>query len=142
MLLLAAVVLAFLLQYVFPLTWPGLDDRPAQIVGIAIGLGGFLLIVWAAFTLAREKTTVMPHQASEKLVISGPYKYRRNPIYVADVMILLGLAELSKNIWLVAAAIAFVPLVTWLAILPEERHLEARFGDDYRDYKQRTRRWI
>ena len=40
------------------------------------------------------------------------------------------------------AAIAFVFLVTWLAILPEERHLEARFGEDYLAYKNRTRRWF
>jgi protein-S-isoprenylcysteine O-methyltransferase Ste14 len=42
----------------------------------------------------------------------------------------------------VILALPFAVLVTWLAILPEERHLEERFGDAYRDYKARTRRWI
>ena len=60
----------------------------------------------------------------------------------ADVMILLGAAELSKNIWFVIGAAVFGVLVTVLAILPEERHLEARFGDAYRNYKQRSRRWL
>ena len=48
----------------------------------------------------------------------------------------------THNIWFAILAIPYIPLVTWLAILPEERHLEARFGDAWRDYKARTRRWI
>ena len=44
--------------------------------------------------------------------------------------------------WFVAAAAAFAALVTWLAILPEERHLERRFGKAYLDYKAKSRRWI
>ena len=57
-------------------------------------------------------------------------------------MILLGLAELSHNIWLAILAPVFAVAVTWLAILPEERHLETRFGDAYRAYKARSRRWL
>ena len=55
---------------------------------------------------------------------------------------MLRVAELTKNIWFVVLAAVFAVLVTWLAILPEERHLEARFGDEFRNYKARTRRWI
>ncbi len=69
-------------------------------------------------------------------------RIRRNPIYIADVLMLLGVAELTKNVWFAIFAVAFVPLVTWLAILPEERHLEDRFGDTYRAYKASTRRWF
>jgi protein-S-isoprenylcysteine O-methyltransferase Ste14 len=57
-------------------------------------------------------------------------------------MALFGVAELTKNIWFVLAAGLFGLLVTALQILPEERHLEARFGEAYRDYKRRARRWI
>ena len=53
-----------------------------------------------------------------------------------------GVAELMRNIWLVLLTPVFGILVTWLAIIPEERHLEARFGDAYRAYKERTRRLI
>ena len=54
----------------------------------------------------------------------------------------MGLAEVTKNIWFVILGLGFAVAVTWLSILPEERHLEARFGDDYRAYKDKTRRWI
>ena len=84
----------------------------------------------------------MPHQAVSHLVTSGPYAWRRNPIYLGEIMMLLGIAELTKNIWFVAFAFVFGGLITWLAILPEERHLEAKFGDAWRAYAQNTRRML
>lgn len=138
----AAVVLAIALGRLAPLPWPGVDDTPARLVGLGFGAAGLALLVWAGITLRRHNTTILPHAGADALVTSGPYRFRRNPIYLADVLILLAFAELSKNIWFALLALAFALLVTWLAILPEERHLEARFGDTYRDYKDRTRRWI
>lgn len=138
----ATVIAALLLGAYAPLAWPGLDDWPARVVGIGLGVVGFALFFWAAFTLARHHTTVMPHKSSSALVTSGPFRWFRNPIYLGDVFIFLGLAEITKNVWFAILAPVFMGLVTWLAILPEERHLEARFGDAYRAYKAKTRRWI
>lgn len=141
-LLAAAVGGAWLAGEIRPLPWPGLNDMPARVIGLALGLGGLMLGAWAVITLRRHGTTAMPHGGATQLVTSGPFAFRRNPIYLADTLIMLGLAELTKNVWFVAFAAAFGVLVTWLAILPEERHLEARFGQDYLDYKARTRRWV
>lgn len=141
-LLLAAIASAIALGRLNPLPWPGLDDPSARAIGLAIGVGGVLLAGWAVWTLRRAGTTIKPHAAAETLVTSGPFGRFRNPIYIADVMIMLGAAELTKNIWFVVGAALFAILVTFLAILPEERHLEARFGDAYRDYKSRSRRWL
>ncbi len=138
----ALVGMAIALARVYPLDWPGINDLPARVIGGGIGLLGIALLIWSIVTLRRHDTTVMPHAGSEVLVTDGPYRFRRNPIYIADVLILLGLAEITKNVWFVAAAITFVPVITWLAIIPEEKHLEARFGDAYRAYKAKTRRWI
>ena len=141
-LLAASAVAAWILGRLWPVPWPGLDDTPARIVGIGLGLAGLALMAWAGAALRRRRTTILPHKGAERLVTDGPFRYRRNPIYLADVLLLLGAAELTKNIWFVILAPLFAALVTWLAILPEERHLEARFGEAYRDYKARTRRWI
>lgn len=141
-LLVSAVAGGWLLQRALPLGWPGLDDGPARLVGLGIGGLGIALAAWAIITLARAGTTVRPDAAATQLVTTGPFARFRNPIYLADVMILLGLAELTKMIWLAILALVFAILVTYLAILPEERHLEARFGDAYRAYKERSRRWI
>lgn len=141
-LLVAAIAAAIALAKAFPIAWPGMDDAPARFIGLGAGLTGILLLAWSANTLRRHRTTILPNKGADHLVTSGPYRFRRNPIYLADVLILLGLAELTKNVWLVGGAFLFALVVTWLAIIPEERHLEAKFGDAYRAYKERSRRWI
>ena len=136
------VVAAVALGYLAPVAWPGTDDLAARTIGLAIGVAGVALLVWAIVTLRRHGTTVLPDVGATTLVTDGPYWRYRNPIYLADAMVLLGIAELTKNVWFVAATVGFVALVTWLAILPEERHLERRFGKAYTDYKAKSRRWI
>jgi protein-S-isoprenylcysteine O-methyltransferase Ste14 len=138
----ATLAAAWVLERAVPTTWLGLDDPLARFAGSVIGIGGLALMVWGIITLRRARTTVLPHHGASVLVTSGPFRFRRNPIYLGEVMILLGLAELTKSLWLVILAPVFALLITWLAILPEERHLEAKFGDAYRAYKVRTRRWI
>lgn len=141
-LLVCVIAGALVLERIVPLAWPGVDDLATRLVGRGIGLAGIALFAWSAWTLRRHGTTVLPDKAARVLVTDGPFRIRRNPIYLAHILILLGVAELTKNIWFVILAAAYAALVTWLAILPEERHLEARFGDAYRGYKERTRRLI
>lgn len=141
-LLVAIVADAVAAGYALPLPWPGEDDLMAHVVGLGLGVAGLALFAWAAWTLRRHGTTILPDKAADVLVTNGPFRFRRNPIYIAHVLMLLGVAELTQNIWFALLAVLYVPLVTWLAVLPEERHLEARFGDAYRAYKASTRRWI
>ena len=141
-LLVALIVVSAGLSRVFPLSWPGVDDAPARIVGLGIGALGLVLIIAGVVTLHRHHTTVLPDKAATTLVTTGPYRFFRNPIYLGDVMMLFGLAELTKNVWFVIAAALFAVLVTLLQIVPEERHLEARFGAAYLEYKKRAKRWI
>lgn len=141
-LLLLTYLASLALRRIWPLKWPGLDDWAGRFVGLGIGAAGLALILWAGMTLWRHRTTVLPNRGVSELVTDGPFRFRRNPIYIGDVMVLLGLAEMTKNIWLVLLVPVFVALVTWLAILPEERHLEERFGDAWRAYRDSTRRWI
>ena len=138
----ATLAAACALERTMPLSWPGLDDPLARMAGTGIGVAGLALMAWAVVALGRARTTVLPHRGVSALVTTGPFRFRRNPIYLGEVMMFLGLAELTKSVWLVILAPVFALLITWLAILPEERHLEARFGDAYRAYRARTRRWI
>lgn len=142
LLLAAAVAGSVALGRLAPLGWPGVGDGAASVVGLGFGLAGLALIVWAGLTLRRHGTTILPHHGASRLVTDGPYRWRRHPIYIADVFLLFGVAELTRNIWFVILAFAFAGLVTLLQIIPEERHLEAKFGDEWRAYAARTRRWI
>ena len=141
-LFIAAIAAAVLLAHIAPVSWPGVDDAPARLVGWGFGLLGIGLIAWSIERLLSHGTTVMPDKTSSVLVTTGPYWRFRNPIYLGEVLLLLSAAEVTKNVWFVAAATGFALLVTVLQIIPEERHLQARFGDAYTTYKARTRRWI
>ncbi len=142
LLFVAAFATAWLLSILAPLPWPGLDDAPAHWIGLAFGIIGLLLIVSAFASLVTHRTTYLPNRASTKLVTTGPYWRFRNPIYLGEALLLLYAAEITKSIWFVGAALLFGFLVTALQIIPEERHLEATFGDEYLAYKARSRRWI
>jgi len=138
----AALAAAVLLGRIYPLPWPGLNDLPAQLIGYGLGALGALLTGWGFITLNRADTTVLPHKPVKRLVTHGAFGFRRNPIYMGEVLIFLGLAQATGNIWMVLVAPPLAILLFALAILPEERHLEARFGEEYLAYKARTRRWF
>jgi protein-S-isoprenylcysteine O-methyltransferase Ste14 len=142
LLLAAALAAAVLLGRFYPLPWPGLSDLPAQIIGYGLGALGVLLAGWGLITLKRADTTVLPHKPAKRLVTHGAFSFRRNPIYMGEVLIFLGLAQATGNIWMAIVALPLAVLLLALAILPEERHLEARFGEEYLAYKARTRRWF
>ena len=141
--LIAAVLAAgVLLARLYPLVWPGMDDLPARIIGYGIGAAGIALVAWGFLTLWRAGTTIMPNQRADRLVTGGAFRFRRNPIYMGEVLIFLGLAELTHNIWFAILAPLLAITLYVLAIRPEEQHLETRFGQAYLDYKGRTRRWF
>ena len=142
LLFVAALAAGVLLGRLTPLPWPGLDDLAARIIGYGLGATGVALMAWGFLTLYRANTTVLPHRRVERLVTHGAFRFRRNPIYMGEVLLLLGLAQAAGNIWMAIMAPLFALGVFALAILPEERHLEARFGDAYLDYKAGTRRWF
>jgi protein-S-isoprenylcysteine O-methyltransferase Ste14 len=137
-----AIVIAWLLTVLAPVPWPGLNDTAGHVIGVAFGVLGLLLVVTGFWTLFSNHTTYLPHRPSTKLVTTGPFVRFRNPIYLGEVLLLLYGAEITKSVWFVGAALLFGVLVTVLQIVPEERHLEEVFGEEYLDYKARSRRWI
>jgi protein-S-isoprenylcysteine O-methyltransferase Ste14 len=141
-LLTAVFATGWYLGRTYPLSWPGMDDTPARVIGWGFLIGGIALAAWAIATMMRAGAQVRPDRGATALVTHGPFRRFRNPIYLADTMLLLGLAEVTQNIWIAILTPVFVVAVTWLAILPEERHLEAKFGEAYLAYKAGSRRWL
>ncbi len=76
------------------------------------------------------------------IVRTGPYRFGRNPIYLAFSLLHLGIAIWVNSLWLIATLIAAVALMALVVIPREERYLEGRFGAEYRDYKASVRRWL
>lgn len=113
-----------------------------QPLGWALTGLGVALLLWTLVTFARHRTTVNPYKAATSLCTGGPFRFSRNPIYLGDWFLLGGISLLMHTAW----PLLFAPLI-WLllrygVIRHEEAHLEARFGDDYRAYKARVRRWL
>ena len=140
---LAAIAASIVLHLVYPLPFigPPLSD-------ILFAGGGLLIIgvvaidVSAIRTLQRAKTTVMPHRGSEHLVTNGAFSFSRNPIYLANTMLMFGAGLMSQIVWFFPLGLIAAFLTQKLAIEREEKHLEIRFGKRYRDYSKRVRRWI
>lgn len=141
--ILAATLMgAFAAQQIYPIAWPGDSGTLAHYFGLSFLPFGLAIIAWAVITLRRHETTFLPHKSADRLVTTGPYGFVRNPIYAGEAIALLGVGELTRNIWFVIAVLPFGIAITYLAIKPEERHLEAKFGDAYRKYKAIVGRWI
>ena len=127
-------------------TGASLIDRASsplpQLAGAAIVVLALANDVWCFRILSRHQTTIMPHRAASFLVTEGPFGFSRNPIYVSHVALIFGLGLFlgSPFTLLLTPVLAFG--LTKLAIEPEERHLRWKFGDDYRSYMARTRRWL
>jgi protein-S-isoprenylcysteine O-methyltransferase Ste14 len=132
--------LGLLLNWLMPLSFlPMIPARAAALIFLGCGL---LLGVWSIGLFRRAHTNVMPIQPTTALVISGPYRLTRNPIYLGFLCIYIAAALWFGVMW----ALAIVPLVVLavqrLAIAKEERYLEQKFGDAYRRYRANVRRWI
>ncbi|MDO9608113.1 MAG: methyltransferase [Brevundimonas sp.] len=106
------------------------------LVALALGLD-----LWAMLEMRRRRANILPHRPATALVSTGPFAWSRNPIYLANALLLLGLGGLLDNAWfLIAAPIAALATDT-LAIRREERHLALLFGADWVLYSGRVRRW-
>jgi protein-S-isoprenylcysteine O-methyltransferase Ste14 len=110
--------------------------------GLALIICGTLIDAAAALALRRHGTNVMPNAGTQVLATAGIYGLSRNPIYLGNTIALLGIALALRWGWLLLLVPVTVAAISALAIAREERHLELRFGDAYRDYKARVRRWI
>jgi protein-S-isoprenylcysteine O-methyltransferase Ste14 len=105
--------------------------------GLATGVGAFLQFRKAKTTINPMK----PHETSA-LLTDGFYAWSRNPIYLADAVLLLGFALLVANAFALVLLVFFIAYLNRFQVHPEERALRARFGDEYDRYCGKVRRWL
>lgn len=131
------------LHWLVPLPWPeGVTRLVLELIGLCCLLVALVLDVTAALAFRRHRTTILPHRAASALITGGPFAWTRNPIYAANTLLVSGAGLLFGIGWLVLAAVLGAALTQKLAIEREERHLAARFGQDWQDYASRTPRWL
>ena len=119
---------------------------PLEVWGVWPGrvliAAGFLLMLWAGISFRRAQTTVVPHRAPAALVETGPYRWSRNPIYLADLMILAGWALLVGSPAALLLLIPFYSVLMTRFVLREEAVLSEHLGAKYADFCDRVPRWF
>jgi len=136
------IVVGLLLQW---LVWPlglRLELAPRLVVGqllvaAGVGLGG-----WSTVRFRRTGQDPAPWKPSPSLILDGPYRFSRNPIYTGMTLVQLGVGISAGNGWIVLLAPLALLIVHVTAVLPEEAYLGERFGESYLRYKESVRRYL
>ena len=136
----AGFVLGLALERFFPeLVLPKIPSRVAAPLCIALGV---TIAVWSVGLFRRERTSFVPINPATTLVIYGPYRFTRNPMYLGLVCVYLGISLWFGVFWALILLPAVMALIQRYVIIREEQYLERKFGGEYLKYKADVRRWI
>jgi protein-S-isoprenylcysteine O-methyltransferase Ste14 len=136
----AAMLVGAGLHYVWPLPlwrWPGAWAPTAACFATALALAGLAVRrIWQA------RSSILPYRATTALVTSGPFRFSRNPLYLAMGLSLAGVAFALNSLAMLLVILPWAVVMRHGVIAREERYLEGKFGEDYRAYCRRVRRWL
>jgi len=133
-------LLAFLLNAFIPVK--EILPFPITLFGYVLVAAGFLLNGWTSSQFLKSKTTINPYGKSTFLIKKGPFRFSRNPIYLAFFIILFGIGFVLGSVTSLLPSFAFILTMNKTFIVYEEADLEKTFGKKYISYKQKVRRWI
>jgi protein-S-isoprenylcysteine O-methyltransferase Ste14 len=135
-----AFLLGLVLAWLLPLE--RLPTTPARIAGALCAMAGLGIARWGEQVMHRAGTNVRPDRPSTALVTDGPFRYTRNPLYVGLTLLYAGVALLIPSTWPLLLLVPVLLVMRWGVIAREERYLERTFGEPYRAYLGRVRRWL
>jgi len=124
------------------------EESVLQFNSLSLVPGLFLFLIstfgarWSFTTMKKVGTTASPYKKSDKLIVSGPFQYSRNPIYLAMTTMYVGGALIIGSIWVLLMLVPLLILMHWGVIFREEEYLSLQFGDAYSAYKSNVRRWV
>ena len=145
-LFLAALLLGFVADHVLPLQFP--VARVGLAHWISAGIAGSMIIIGIAVfgasirNFSRAATPVQGTRPSSTLVTGGIHGWSRNPIYVGMFLLYGGIGLAVRSPWVLILMLPLAITIRYGVVAREEAYLERRFGNAYRDYKSRVRRWL
>lgn len=137
---LGSIGLGVLVHLLWPVQW-----LPASVsvpIGVMTMLVAGALFISAVRTLRKAGTPVPGNRPTTIIVSAGPYRFSRNPIYLAFTLLQLGLAAWLNALGLMLAVLPAAALMALVVVPREERYLERKFGESYLQYKARVRRYL
>lgn len=138
--LLTSVVLMVALHLLAPVRQ--VVPAPWRYMGVILIVAGPWVVLWAAGIFRKAETTIKPFETSSTLVVRGPYRVSRNPIYLGMVVGLLGVGIVAGSITPFLVVPVFAYLIDRRFIRREEAMLAQVFGAQYESYKAAVRRWL
>ena len=138
-LLVGGVIGRLLPALAWPSDWP---TEGALVAGLLLLAIGILLLAAGVMQFRRHGTPVPTDQPTTALVTTGVYGFSRNPLYLALTAIYLGIGLLLPSLPVLVLILPVLVVMRYGVIAREERYLENKFGESYRAYKARVRRWI
>jgi protein-S-isoprenylcysteine O-methyltransferase Ste14 len=135
-----ALAVGFLVQWLAPRAI--VSSNAGYWIGGILLVSGVFLAIWGRRVMERAGTNVNPTLPSTALVATGPFLFSRNPLYVALTLIYVGLALLANALWVLVLIVPVLLILHYGVVRREERYLEARFADAYREYRSRVRRYV
>lgn len=140
-----AILLMLIIDYIFPFKWLLISFEPVRFI-VAFGLLGIgsLFALLGIGLFLKSNTTVHPDlkHDTNQLIMSGVYRFSRNPMYLGMLLNLIAAALWFDNWLAMLVCIGFVFYITEFQIKPEERYLQDKFGKEYQSYCLKVRRWL
>lgn len=135
-----ALVVGFLAQRLDPK--PMLPETIASWLGIGSLLVSLAVATSALGELRKARTPFDPRKPTTAIVRTGAFRFSRNPLYVSLALVYLGVAALCNSLWMGLLLVPVLGILRFGVIGREERYLERKFGDEYRQYRAEVRRWL
>lgn len=137
-----SLLLGVAMHYSRPLARMPLSATARIALGVLIFIAGLIPAVWARIHFIRTGQSVIPWKPTPELIFQGPYRYTRNPMYVGLTLMQIGIGIAFDVLWISLLAVITLTIIHVIAVRPEEAYLTQKFGDPYRDYLNRVRRYI
>ncbi|MCG8030248.1 MAG: isoprenylcysteine carboxylmethyltransferase family protein [Candidatus Thiodiazotropha taylori] len=135
-----SIGLAGVIGYYFPMPLP--HWVMLQWIGAMLSVAAIAITLWGMREFHASRNPVAPIRPVNRLMVSGPYRFTRNPLYLSLILLQLGLALFFLNGWMAVLLLPVVIIVHVYVVAREEAYLLRRFGSDYQAYQERVRRWI
>jgi protein-S-isoprenylcysteine O-methyltransferase Ste14 len=136
------LAVAAVLEGIVPLWVRVAHSLARDVSGAMLVAGGFFIIAVGTRLFAAAGTNVPPTLPTTALVVDGIYRRTRNPLYLGMILVFLGLGIAAGSLWAIGLVVPLLWVINVGVVKREERYLERKFGDTYRAYKGRVRRWI
>jgi protein-S-isoprenylcysteine O-methyltransferase Ste14 len=138
-----ALLLGLASDHLLPLPFAVPEAEPVHwILAGSLILGGLALAAAGIRDFSRGGTPVPTNEPTRALVTTGIHGWSRNPIYVGMFLVYGGIGVAARSPWILILALPLAITIRYGVVAREEAYLERRFGDSYRDYKARVRRWL